>query len=57
MGTVEIIRAVNALLNLLVGAGISLARISQMREESGGDLTDEQVQMLADEADEVRESL
>ena len=49
--TVMIIHALNALMNLAVDAGISITKFNDMREQSGGNLTDEQVEELANEAD------
>lgn len=57
METIEIIRALNALIRLATSAGINLAEFNAMREESGGHLTDEQIQQLSDSADEMRSRL
>lgn len=51
MNTLEIIRLLDAAMALAIKAGISVSRYQEMREQSGGSLTDEQVEELARESD------
>ena len=57
MNTLAIIRAIDALLTLATNAGISWAKVQEMRDENDGHLSDDQVQQLANEADESRSKL
>ena len=54
MGTLEIIRLLDYVINLATKVGINIARYNAMRDENGGSLSDEQVVELATEADEAR---
>jgi hypothetical protein len=57
MGTLEIIRLLDYVVSLASRVGISVAKYQEMRNASGGNLTEEQVSQLAAEADEARERL
>ena len=54
MNALQIVQLLQLVVSIATEAGINIARFNQMREESGGDLTDEQVQELLNESqDEV----
>lgn len=50
MNTLELVRALDAVVNLAASVGISLARYAALKDASGGALTDEQIADLAAEA-------
>lgn len=53
MNTLEIVRLLDAIVALALRAGISIARYQELREQSGGNLTDEQVEQLAQESEDA----
>lgn len=50
MTPVQIIAAVEGLISLAMNLGVNVRKLLDMREQSGGKLTDEQLQELADDA-------
>lgn len=50
MNALELVRALDALLTVAISAGINIAKLTALREASGGTLTIEQIQELAAEA-------
>lgn len=57
MGTLEIIRLLDYVVNVAAKIGINFAKYNEMRDASGGNLTPEQVNELANEADTSRAQL
>lgn len=53
MSALEVIRVLDAVVALAASAGVSIARYQELREQSGGSLTPEQVEQLARESDEA----
>ena len=50
MNAVDIVRLLDMIVSLAMKAGISLQRYQQMKDASGGALTDEQVDQLVSES-------
>lgn len=48
--TLAVIRLLDMAVNVAVNAGVSWTKYQTLKSESGGELTDEQIQQLADEA-------
>jgi len=57
MEVLQILTALNALMNLAVDAKINLEKLEQMRQSSGGDLSEEDIQVLADDAQDAINSI
>ena len=57
MKALLIIDALEALLNLAVSVGINFTKLAQMREANGGELSAEQRQELADDAQSAIDQL
>ena len=53
MNTLEVVRVLDAAVALALKAGVSIARYQELREQAGGNLTDEQVEQLARESDDA----
>lgn len=57
MSALAIINVVEGILNLAVAFGINIAKLNEMREANGGDLSPEQRQELADDAQSAIDAL
>lgn len=57
MNALEIIRLLDAAVNLAAKAGVSIARYQELKDASGGTLTDEQIEQLAQESDAAVEGM
>lgn len=57
MSTLELLTAINALLNLAADAKINIQKLNDMRNASGGKLTIEDLQELSNDAQTAIDSI
>lgn len=57
MDVLAIVRLLDAIVSLSLAAGISIEKYRAMRDAAGGELTDEQIKQLADDAQNAIDQL